>query len=185
MSTPTLISDEHITSTPDSDTIKNVRPGSGSKWEEDADKEPTITVTLVDEDEDPVPIGVIKVTGNVPSFTVLYQTADDELTPVTKPGSKEPQVNPFALELGGQAIFGWCNPGPRTGTACKHLAHQSYPASNYGSSSNVSHAYGCLFYLSNRSLTKPIKKARSRLPSVLSPRRSSLCPLSPPMMTRL
>ncbi|ELU10543.1 hypothetical protein CAPTEDRAFT_196226, partial [Capitella teleta] len=92
MSTPTLISDEHITSTPDSDTIKNVRPGSGSKWEEDADKEPTITVTLVDEDEDPVPIGVIKVTGNVPSFTVLYQTADDELTPVTKPGSKEPQI---------------------------------------------------------------------------------------------
>ena len=95
MSSPQLIPEDRITSTPESDTVKNVRPGSEGKWVEDADKEPTITVMLVGEDEEPVPIGVVKLTGNVPSFTVLYITAEDEPTPVTKPGTKEPQVKSF------------------------------------------------------------------------------------------
>lgn len=91
MGSPTVIPDDKITSTPESETVKNVRPGRPGKWVEDADKEPTITVTL-DEDE-AVPVGVVKVTGNVPSFIVLFVTAEDEPTPVTLPGSKVPQVN--------------------------------------------------------------------------------------------
>jgi hypothetical protein len=92
MSSPTIITDDDITSTPESDTVKNVRPSKEGKYVEDAAKEPTVTVKLVDENEEPVPIGEVKMTGNVPSFTVLYQTPEGELTPVTVPGTTEPQV---------------------------------------------------------------------------------------------
>lgn len=98
MSSPQTITDDKITSTPESETVKNVRPGSEGKWKETANKKPTITVKLVDDEDEPVPIGVIKITGNVPSYTVLYTNAADELTPVTKPGTKEPQVTHYAME---------------------------------------------------------------------------------------
>lgn len=104
MGSPQLIPDDRITSTPESDTVKNVRPGNAGQWVEDADKEPTITVVLVSEDEEPVPMGVIKVTGNVPSFSVLYMTAEDEPTPVTKPGTEEPQVKPFTIVISEYCI---------------------------------------------------------------------------------
>ena len=92
MSSPTVIADDSITSEPESESIGNVRPGRLGTWTESANNQPKIIVQLVDESDEPVPIGVVKVTGNLVSFTVLYTNADEDLTPLTKPDSQEPQV---------------------------------------------------------------------------------------------
>ena len=92
MESPTLIPDEFISATPESDTVKNVRPGQPGQYTEDADKKPTIRVRLVPDEEAPVPIGVLRVTGNLPSYNVLYLTPEGQEAPVTQPGSEEPEV---------------------------------------------------------------------------------------------
>jgi len=93
MESATIIPPNALTSTPLSDSVQNVRPGQPGEYTEDADKNPTINVRLVPDEEEAVPIGIVKLNGNVPSFTVLYQNPDGEMTPVTKPGSDEPLVN--------------------------------------------------------------------------------------------
>jgi len=92
MESRTIIPDDFLTANPESDTVKNVRPGQPGQYTEDADKQPTISVRLVPDEDEPVPMGIVKLTGNMPSFTILYLTPEGKETPVTKPGSEEPQV---------------------------------------------------------------------------------------------
>lgn len=95
MSNPQNIPEKNLAAIPESKTIQNVRPGKPGKYTEQADKQPTIILTLSAE---AVPIGVIKMEGNMPGFKVFFKTGDDDFTPVTKPGTDDPQVNfPNAL----------------------------------------------------------------------------------------